>query len=240
LAELDVRRLIGEDGKLETYTDIDPATSTKVNEVTAVAGKLGAAGNALPSSGFAIVTGKGTASGFGELQIGDVYWHRNTVAANQITLVVGDKYQPIFLKTLATIVSFDIQITRTEIDVTAMNDTLKLYRYGRAEWTGSIVGIRDLVFSNDPMTRAFARQIEWTAGGNAPEVIEQQDIPLAMFGWLQKNEVSDWSRAFVHLPVIEIGGAGIGAVDGQRQEFTTPFRIGAGGPRTLAVHKFVD
>ena len=224
MATLDDTRLIGDDGSLETYT----LGVEKVGAVNATFTTLGAS-----DDDIVVITGKAAANSvFGnDLKIGNAYWIRD--AATAVT-AAEDKFMLVTRKGIAGIVSWDIAITRPEIDVTAQDDLIKVYRYGRQEWNGNITGIRDLQVSE--IASRFIPQINFSTTGT-PTVTEVDSSPLAFFGWLQKNEVSNWSRAFVFIPGVEIGGWGVGAVDNQRGEFQTPFRITAGATRNVAIYK---
>lgn len=72
------------------------------------------------------------------LAVGDWFWDPGTV----IILAAGDKVKPVTLIELCEVSSYSLEPSKTEIDVTTLCDTIKAYRAGKVEITGSFEGIK--------------------------------------------------------------------------------------------------
>jgi hypothetical protein len=137
------RRLVGNDAKL--------MRGTKGSLVTQVVGET----NTIASDTWVMIAAKSSVgSAFGGLVAGDMYY--NTTAAAITPNYVGagdaDAWYPFTFADMLDLAGWSIELTKDKIDVTVIADSVKKYRNGKADATGSasfvfIKGISDVATS---------------------------------------------------------------------------------------------
>lgn len=138
----------------------------------------------------------------------------------------SDAACPVIVTDLAEVTSWDFGITRPEVDLTALLDEERRFRYGRDDWTGTVSGLVSV--TERELQGRFVREkrIRGAAGSVTSEIVPRNTLPIAFFGYVQKRKLSGDHQRFLYLPVIELGGWTFGATDGSRQEFSSGMRLG--------------
>ena len=203
-------RLIGSDGKLVTIT-----FGTQLEGI----------GDAIPSDGWYRVDEIGgttdlpTGAAVGKL----VYLEEDD------TLASGDKVTPLVENEQADITAFNLEISRAEIDVTTLSDSVRRYRAGKVDMNGSFEGITTLgeTESEGWVLNNFIDVVKQNATGVTITDVDEQ--PIYMKGYIQKDETFGANEAFVWARIIMLSTS-LGASGEDAQNFTSNFRIAAGDP----------
>ena len=162
----------------------------------------------------------------GNLGVGDLVYMRADIT---IAASTDDSLHLVTFDQIESVSGWNFGITRPEIDLTTIEDTDRVYRFGRNEWSGEING----VFDRD-VTDLYSRVVKSIEFGTAaPATGFYEDIvnpvgssEFPFIGVLDTGAVD--GITFVFLEAISLGGYGFGATDGSRQEWTAPLRLTAG------------
>ena len=164
-------------------------------------------------------------SAFGKSILGDLVVGYGQ-GLNLISDTSEDSVKPLTVTDLAEIVSWEFAITRPEIDLTALLDEDRRFRYGRDDWSGTLSGIVSI--AQTELQRRFVREIRIEGSGDTVThtLTSRETSSLAFFGYIQKRAIAGDEQQFLYLPVVELGGWTFGATDGARQEFSSGMRLG--------------
>ena len=204
----DIERLTGNDGKLVTVTYGEEVTTGALleqwYEVTAIAA----------TSGFAAIT-----------VVGDLVW------GDGITLVNSDKAKPLVEAEQADITSFNLEISKAEIDVTTMSDTVRRYRAGKTDMTGSLEGITTLGETDSAgwVLNNFLAVNRTAADGTITKSAIDSS-PLYIKGVIQRDTSTAGEQEAFLWARVTILGTSLGAGGDDAQSFSSNFRVAPGNP----------
>lgn len=120
MANTDILRLIGDDGKLVQVAFAATAVSS------------------IPSQTWCIIVTKSSGtSQFGDLSVGEFYYNPTAAA---ITLT-GETVKLLTLTDVLDITGWSLEFSADEIDVTVLGDTVKKYRRGKSDANGTIESV---------------------------------------------------------------------------------------------------
>ena len=215
------QRLVGSDGRLKTYTLASSDTEqAALNALTTAAGAEPAwyevAEIAGSNSGF-----DSTSGGLG-LDVGD-FWAPGSTARS---FGSGDKAKALTINDLSAIVSYDLTLDQPLIDVTALDDTVSVSRFGRSSFSGSITGIVESELSDSLqaiLSRALPVVQISSAGVPTKTAKTTAVIPLALF----LADAIEGRTVVIFVPAGIVGSARMGVQDGQRQEWSGTIAAGA-------------
>lgn len=207
---LEQERLVGSDGKLVT-----------VNFSTELVGTT----DSITEAGWYRVQSK--AESDSELptnsEVGDlVYLEEGSLADGDAVTTLDEREQ-------ADVTGFNIEISKAEIDVTTLSDSVRRYRTGKTDMNGSMEGITTLGETDQSgwVLNNFLRVIKQT--GNEVEIRQIDESPVYLKGYIQKDEGGTQREAFVWARV-NLLGASLGASGEDSQNFSSNFRIAPGDP----------
>jgi hypothetical protein len=168
----DIKRLIGDDGKLVRASVALTLTSGTLTEGWY---KIGT--KAVSSSAF----GDGTAG----LDVGEYYYAPATV-----TLTAGDAAYAVTTTVMADLSGWGLNLTGDEVEVTVMGDTYKKYRKGKldAQGTASFVFIKGETDASGGLASYFFKQATITASGVVSSVVARSDNSLTLIGYMDAEE----------------------------------------------------
>ena len=201
-------RLVGTDGQLVSVTFGEEVTSGALGEqwyrVTGIAASSG-----IPAA----------------VNVNDLIW------GDGITLDPnGDAVEPLEETIQADITSFNIEITRNEIDVTTLTDSTRRYRGGKTDMNGSLEGITSIGDTDNPgwvMNKVMA--INRTDAAGAVTVDDVDEAAVYIKGVIQKDVSPGEREAFIWARIFVLGST-IGASGEDAQSFSANFRIAPGEP----------
>lgn len=228
----DITKLVGSDGKIVTValgTELDQAQAG-TDTLDELAGGDAASGD---GEGWYEITqiSDGTTAFADNLAVGDLFWDDGTMVLDDGTEEgAGDQVKPLTETEMGDVQSFSLEISKAEIDVTVLSDTVKRYRAGKTDMSGSIEGITTLGTTDAAgyVLNNFIRTIRQASAGTVT-VSEIDESPLYIKGVIQKNTVSGESEAFLWAK-INILSTRLGAGGEDAQSFTSNFRVAPGDP----------
>jgi len=221
-------RLVGSDGKLVTVT-----------YDTAVEGNVGGddldtlQGDGTTGSGagwYEIVSISDDTSALASgLVVGDLFWDDGSLVLDDGT-GTPDSVRFLVESEQADITSFNLEVSKAEIDVTTLSDGVRRYRTGKVDMTGSMEGITTLGETDSAgwVINNFMRTIEQASAGTVT-VTAVDDDPIYIKGVLQKDTTSGEKEAFFWAK-INLLGSSLGASGEDAQSFSSSFRIAPGDP----------
>jgi hypothetical protein len=159
------------------------------------------------------------------LAVGDLFWNNGTLVPE-----IGDKAKLLTETEMSDVEGFSLSISRSEVDVTTLSDTVKRYRGGKIDMSGTVSGITEIGVTDSAgwVLNNFIRKISQAAAGTVT-VSEIDDSPIYLKGVLQKdtsageNEVFVWAR-------VTLLGTEIKAEGEDKQSWSGNFRIYPGDP----------
>lgn len=164
----DIKRLIGDDGKLVRASIAATLTSGTLTEGW---WKIGT--KATSSSAF----GDGTSG----LDAGEYYY-----APASVTLTAGDAAYAVTSTVMADLSGWSLELTGDEVEVTVMADTYKKYRKGKldAQGTASFVFIKGETDAANGLASYFFKHATITASGVVSDVTARSDNSLTLIGYI--------------------------------------------------------
>jgi hypothetical protein len=165
----DIKRLIGDDGKL----------------VRASVGAV--AHTTLSGLNWYKIAAKKTVSDFGDLAVGDYYY----APANK-SLSGGDTAYLVSTTDMADLSGWSLELSADEVEVTVMDDTYKKYRKGKLDANGtcSFVFIRGTTDDADGLAKYFMKIATIAANGDVSSVSNRSSDSLVLIGYLDKEETA--------------------------------------------------
>lgn len=176
----------------------------------------------LSAGEYLITAVAGTGSVFGGLGVGMVHLSRS---GNE-ELAAGDACRPLEnTKQVAAVTSWSIELTADEIEVTTLGDSIKKYRMGKSDASGTMRGQfeTDAVKAGDGIQNRFFDVVIRKADGTT-EVVPKDEGTLFIKGYLQKADTPEADKIFTYAEV-ETGAMKLGADLGAAQEFDGSFRL---------------
>jgi hypothetical protein len=167
----DIKRLIGDDGKLVRASVAAVATA-----------------NSLPAGWSKIAAKAASNSRFGDLAVGD-YYYNPTVSG---VLTAGDTAYLVTTTTMADLKGWSLELSADEVEVTVVADTYKKYRKGKldANGTASFVFIKGETDAANGLASYFFKVATITAAGVVSDVVERSDNSLLLIGYMDAEEDS--------------------------------------------------
>jgi hypothetical protein len=221
-------KLVGSDGKLVTVT-----------YETAVEGNVGGddldtlQGDGTTGSGagwYEVVSrSDGTSALAAGLSAGDLFWDDGSLVLDDGT-GTADSVRFLTEKEQADVASFNLELSRAEIDVTTLSDGVRRYRTGKIDMTGSMEGMTTLgeTDAGGWVINNFMRTVNQASAGTVT-ITEVDDDPIFIKGVLQKDVASGEKEAFFWAK-INVLSSSLGARGEDAQSFSANFRIAPGDP----------
>jgi len=215
-------RLVGSDGKLVTVTYDDEVTGDASDDLDTLQGD----GDEFSGQGWYEVTAIGGTSALAAgLSVGDLFWDDGS-----LVLGTDDKAKFLIENEQADVMSFNLEVSKAEIDVTVLSDDVRRFRTGKVDMSGSIEGLTTLGETDKAgwVLNNFMKTIEQASTGTVT-VTAIDDSPIYIKGVLQKDASSGEKEAFFWAR-INLLSSSLGASGEDAQNFSTSFRIAPGNP----------
>jgi hypothetical protein len=167
----DIKRLIGDDGRLVRATVASIATA-----------------NSLPSGWSKIAAKAASNSHFGDLDVGD-YYYNPTVSG---VLTAGDTAYLVTTVDMADLTGWSVELTADEVEVTVLADTYKKYRKGKLDAKGScsFVFIKGETDAAGGLASFFFKMATISNAGAVSAVTERSDDSLLLIGYMDAEDAS--------------------------------------------------
>jgi hypothetical protein len=167
---MDIKRLIGDDGKLVRGSVAAVPTSGSLTE-----------------GWYKIAVVASGTSAFGDLIANDYYYAPATVA-----LQAGDSAYAVTLTDLQDLKGWSLELSADEVEVTVIKDTYKKYRKGKLDANGSasFVFIKGETDAANGLASYFFKVAEINAAGVVTSVTERSDDSLLLIGYVDKEEAA--------------------------------------------------
>lgn len=211
-------RLVGSDGKLVTVTYDTEVTGDGTDDLDTL--------SASDDGGWYEVTAIGGSTGLDSgLSVGELFWDDGT-----LVMETGDKVKYLMENEQADVTSFNLELSKAEIDVTTLSDGVRRYRTGKIDMTGSMEGITtiDQTDAAGWVINNFMKVVSQASAGTVT-VSEVDDSPIYIKGVLQKDDNTGEKEAFFWAK-INILSSSLGASGEDAQSFSSNFRIATGTP----------
>jgi hypothetical protein len=216
-------RLVGSDGKLVTVEYDEEVTGDGIETLDELQGGSAASGD---GAGWWEVTAIAASTAFdSNLEVGDLFWDDGT-----LVLETGDKAKYLIETEQADVTSFNLELSKAEIDVTTLADDVRRYRTGKVDMTGSMEGITTLGETDAAgwVLNNFIKVISQSSAGVVTKS-PIDDNPIYIKGVLQKDITNGEKEAFFWAR-INLLGSSLGASGEDAQNFSSSFRIAPGNP----------
>jgi len=211
------KRLIGEDASLSkfvegTLMEGDASTIITVKGTIYKIAAIAETDSAFPT----------------DFVVGDYYYEPDT-----ITLAVGDNVYPIEETVVTYCKSWAMTVSSDETETTVLRDTVKKYRKGKTDVSGTITGIMttDDLKTAGAITNRFFKVITVTSGVALTNAdihgIDKSDYFIKAY--LNDSDISGDTQAFL-LAQIELLGSNLGAEMGSAQEWSSDIRMVGNDP----------
>lgn len=166
----DIKRLIGDDGKLVRASVAATLTSGSLTE-----------------GWYKIGTVASGTSAFGDLVANDYYYAPTTVS-----LQAGDAAYAVSTTDLADLKGWSLALSADEVEVTVIKDTYKKYRKGKldAQGTASFVFIKGETDAANGLASYFFKVAEINAAGAVTSVTERSDDALLLIGYIDNEKTA--------------------------------------------------
>lgn len=220
----DKERLIGSDGKLVVVTYATEVTGDGMSDLDELAG--GTSGDE-SGAGWYRITAVGDPTAFEvSHSVGDLFWDSGATRV----LDTGDKAEQLQEDEKADIQTFNVEMSRAEIDVTTLSDGVKRYRAGKTDMTGSMEGLTTVgvTTSGGYIVNNFVRVLQQASDGSIT-ISEVDDSPIYIKGVVQKDASAGETESFIWAKV-NILSSSLGASGEDAQSFSSSFRIAPGDP----------
>ena len=217
-------RLVGSDGKLVTVVVGDAVSGDSTDDLDELAG--GTSGDESGKGWYEVVAIAETTPAIPDgLSVGELFWDDGS-----LVLATGDEVSLLTETEQADVTSFNLEVSKAEIDVTTLSDGVRRYRTGKIDMTGSLEGITTIgkTDSSGWVINNFMPVIEQASAGTVT-VSSIDDSPIFIKGVLQKDTDSGEKEAFFWAK-INLLGASLGASGEDAQSFSSSFRIAPGDP----------
>lgn len=228
----DKERLIGSDGKIVTVaygSELDQ-TQAEADDLDEMAG--GTTGDHSGEGWYEITQISDDETAFADgLAVGDLFWDDGSMVLDDGTAEgEGDKVKKLEETEMADVQGFALEISKAEIEVTVLSDTVKRYRAGKTDMSGNLDGITTLGTTDAAgyVLNNFIRTIKQASAGTVT-VSEIDDSPLYIKGVIQKDTSSGESEAFLWAK-INLLSTSLRAGGEDAQSFTSNFRVAPGDP----------
>lgn len=212
-------RLIGNDGAVYLIdTQIEEVTGDDTKTLDELAGQGTASDKS--GEGFYKVTALADSdSAIVGLEIGDYFYNDGS-----LVLKAGDKVLPIALINKTTedtsIKGFEISLTKDKIELTTMADTMKTYRMGKADASGTMTGITTV--KEDVLKNKFMDVIDVSNTGSFTKK-SQNNVPIYFVGFLNADKNIAEGTLVAVVGRVDIESGNLGATVGNAQEFSAGF-----------------
>jgi hypothetical protein len=206
----DIKRLIGDDGKLVRAT-----VSGVVVSGTFAEGwwKI----HAMPAA----------SSCFGDLVVNDYYY-----APITITGTYGDEACGVDTTDMIDLAGWSLELTGDEVDVTVMDDTYKKYRKGKldAQGSASFIFIKGETDALGGLASFFFKTADISAAGVVSNVTARSDESLVLIGFVD-NETTSGQYAIATAFEVEFFNFSLPMNSSEAVKMDVPFRlVGATDP----------
>lgn len=212
-------RLIGNDGAVYL---IDAKVAEVTGDDTKTLDELvdsGTKGDKTAEGFYKVVALASTTSALTGLAVGDYFYNDGS-----LVLKTGDKVLPIAMINKigedTSIKGFEISLTRDKTELTTMSDTLKTYRMGKADASGTMTGITTV--NEDVLKNKFLDVITVSNAG-AFTKSKQNNTPIYFVGFLNADKDVANGTLVAVVGRIDIESGNLGATVGNAQEFSAGF-----------------
>jgi len=222
-------RLIGSDGKVVTIVYDDEVVGDGAQTLDELAG--GDAGSGAGEGWWEITQLSDETSAFPDgLAAKHLFWDDGTLMLDDGGTGDPDKARKLIENEQADVTQFNVEISKAEVDVTTLADSVRRYRAGKTDMNGSLEGITTIgeTDSEGWILNNFIQVVRQSADGTA-EVREIDGSPIYMKGYISKESSPMKHEAFVWARV-NILSSSLGAQGEDAQSFTSNFRIAPGDP----------
>lgn len=201
---MDIKRLIGDDGKL-------------VRATRAVSPSSGV----LAEGWYKIAAKAVSNSAFGDLAVGDYF-----PAPASVTLAAGDTAYLLTITDLQDLKGWGLELSADEVEVTVIKDTYKKYRKGKLDAKGSanFVFIKGETDADGGLASYFFKMANITASGTVSSVTERSDESLLLIGYVD-NETTDGEYYIATAFDVEFFNFNLPMNSSEAVEMEVPFRL---------------
>jgi hypothetical protein len=210
----DIKRLIGDDGKLMRASTAATVTS-----------------GTLPAGWYKVAVNAG--SSFGDLVADDYFYAPSTK-----TLVAGDTAYAVTTTDMADLSGWSLELSGDEIEVTVLADTYKKYRKGKldANGTASFVFIRGETDADAGLAHYFFKEATISASGVVSNVLDRSSDSMLLVGYIDNEDTSaDYKLATVF--EVEFYNFSLPMNSSEAVNMEVPFRLsGATDPILLKIY----
>ena len=164
----DIKRLIGDDGKLvRASVGASPVSGT------------------LAEGWYKVQAKAASLSQFDNLAVGDYYY-----APASVALTAGDAAYAVTTTVMADLKGWSLELSADEVEVTVCADTYKKYRKGKLDANGSasFVFIKGETDASDGFASYFFKIATIDATGEVTSVVERSDDSLLLIGYMDAEE----------------------------------------------------
>ena len=210
----DIKRLIGDDGKLMRAS------------VAAVA-----ASGTIAAGWYKIASND--SSSFGDLEAGDYY-----VAPATRTLTGTDSVYAVTTVDMLDLSGWSLELSGDEIEVTVLADTYKKYRKGKLDANGSasFVFIRGETDADAGLAHYFFKEATISASGTVSNVLERSTDTLLLVGYID-NETTTGDYKLATAFEVEFFNFSLPMNSSAAVNMEVPFRLaGATDPILLKIY----
>lgn len=211
-------RLIGDDATLETVAFGTEKEGDADKTFDELAGGEIASG---AGEGFWLITAKAaTASIFGALVVGDLF-----PAEGDEVPIVGDKAKFLTCTAFADCSGWSGNFSAKEVQTSVLSDKAEKYRKGKADFDGEMKGVFTLgqTDASGGLLNQFLRIVHKSSTGTIT-VSEINSAPVFIRGVVRNAQLSGETFAFMFAQ-IELFGIKLGADMGNKQEYSSKFRL---------------
>lgn len=210
----DIKRLIGDDGKLMRASVAATATS-----------------GTLAAGWYKIATNTG--SSFGDLEANDYYY-----APASVTLTGSDSAYLVTTVDMFDLSGWSLELSGDEIEVTVLNDTYKKYRKGKldANGTASFVFIRGETDADAGLAHYFFKEATISASGTVSNVLARSTDSLLLVGYID-NETTTGDYKLATAFDVEFFNFSLPMNSSEAVNMEVPFRLsGSTDPILLKIY----
>lgn len=198
---------------------IDRLIGADASLYTASFGTVLTSGTAVSGQWYKIVSISGTSVFPSGYQVGDLWLGDGTK-----TFTAQNSAAPATFTLVSDCNGFEINFSADEVDVTTLADSVKKYRKGKADFTGSINGINFIseMRKAGSFVNKFVRTV--TASGGTSTINTVDRNPIYGKFYIQSNTSAGETEAFLFAQV-ELYGYKLGAAIGDVQSYSSNIRV---------------
>ena len=186
----------------------------------------------IPSGAWVEVAAKDSASNYGAVAVGDLYYNPT---ANAYSVTGDDEHYVLTEQILGFATGWSIELTRNPIDTTALQDEQSTSVFGRPATSGTINGY---LVANDTNADAALRRFVATykiSDAGVATLVDREFTPLAFIGYTVKREANKGFIEAYYLPEMDLGTLNIGSEVGGLIDFNSPLALRGGSIKRYTI-----